>query len=106
MFRASPGRLPAADARDLMGIALPPGRIVTAQEGSCAPVAWVSIEQLSEDQLNKLVSEMGGIEEEIPSRSTSFASASLLAGSGGTVTSSTSHQRRVTASGNRQPTDC
>jgi hypothetical protein len=55
MFRAIPGHLPAADARDLAGIALPPGRIVTAQEGAGAPVAWVSIEQLSENRLTELV---------------------------------------------------
>lgn len=55
MFRATPGQLPAADARDLAGIALPPGCIVTAQEGAGAPVAWVSIERLSEDHLTELV---------------------------------------------------
>lgn len=55
MFRATPGPLPDADARDHAGIALPPGGIVTAQEGSGAPVAWISAEVLPEDQLNELV---------------------------------------------------
>lgn len=55
MFRATPGALPAPDARDLAGIALPPGRIVTAEEGSGSPVAWISAEVLPEDQLTELV---------------------------------------------------
>ncbi|MGV7586337.1 DUF4253 domain-containing protein [Mycobacterium kansasii] len=61
MFRATPGQLPAADARDLAGIALPPGRIVTAQEGAGAPVAWVSTEQLPEDRLTELVRALAAV---------------------------------------------
>lgn len=55
MFHATPGRLPEADTSDLMGIALPPGRIVTAEEGSGVPVAWISSEMLPADQLTDLV---------------------------------------------------
>ncbi|WP_418004410.1 DUF4253 domain-containing protein [Mycobacterium sp. PDNC021] len=55
MFRAVPGHLPAADTRDLAGIALPPGRIVTAAQGAGAPVAWVSSAALPEDRLIELV---------------------------------------------------
>jgi len=61
MFRATAGPLPAADAGALAGIALPPGRIVTAQEGAGAPVAWVSTEQLSEDRLTELVRALAAV---------------------------------------------
>lgn len=61
MFRAAPGSLPAADARDLAGIALPPGRIVIAEEGSGAPVAWISAEVLPEDRLTELVRALAGV---------------------------------------------
>ncbi|WP_441964750.1 DUF4253 domain-containing protein [Mycolicibacterium houstonense] len=55
MFRATPGPLPSADARELARVALPAGRIVTATEGSGAAVAWISAEVLPEDELTELV---------------------------------------------------
>lgn len=55
MFHATPGPLPEADTRDFAGIVLPPGRIVTAEEGRGAPAAWISTELLAEDQLTQLV---------------------------------------------------
>jgi len=61
MFRATPGPLPAPDARDIAGIGLPPGRIVTAQQGSGAPVAWISTELLPEDQLTELVRALAAV---------------------------------------------
>ncbi|WNG79971.1 DUF4253 domain-containing protein [Mycobacterium sp. ITM-2016-00316] len=55
MFRATPGLLPEADTRDFAGVVLPPGRIVTGEEGRGSPVAWISSEMLSEDRLTELV---------------------------------------------------
>lgn len=61
MFRAVPGELPAADSAVVAGIALPPGRTVTAQEGAGASVAWVSTEQLPEERLTELVRALAAV---------------------------------------------
>lgn len=55
MFRATPGQLPAADTGDLAGIALPPGRIVVAREGTGVVVAWISADLLPAAQLEELI---------------------------------------------------
>ncbi len=55
MFRATPGTLPAAGAREVGGVALPDGRLVTADEGDGAAVAWISTAILPADRLDELV---------------------------------------------------
>lgn len=55
MFRATPGKLPAADTTEVGGVALPAGRLVTAAEGDGPAVAWISTEILGEDRLNELI---------------------------------------------------
>lgn len=61
MFRAVPGQLPAADARDLAGIALPTGRLVLAEEAAGPVAAWVSAAPLPEDQLTELVRSLAAV---------------------------------------------
>lgn len=55
MFCANPGKLPAADARELAGVPLPPGRMVIAQEGTGVPVAWISTDVLAAEHLDGLI---------------------------------------------------
>lgn len=61
MFRAIPGQLPAADAGDLAGIALPPGRIVVAREGTGEAVAWISTDLLPAAQLEELICALAAV---------------------------------------------
>lgn len=61
MFRAIPGQLPAADVRELAGIALPPGRIVVAREGTGMPVAWISTDLLPAAQLEELICALAAV---------------------------------------------
>ncbi|MET9325480.1 DUF4253 domain-containing protein [Tsukamurella sp. NPDC003166] len=58
MFRATPGKLPAADTAEVGGVALPAGRLVTAEEGDGTVVAWISTEMLAADRLDGLVREL------------------------------------------------
>ncbi|GAA1011947.1 DUF4253 domain-containing protein [Nocardiopsis tropica] len=61
MFHATPGKLPAADARELAGIALPPGRLVTAEEGDGGPVAWISNALLPTDEIDELIRDLAAV---------------------------------------------
>jgi hypothetical protein len=64
MFHATPGDLPAADARELAGIALPPGRLVTADEGDGSAVAWISDELLPADEVDELIRGLAAVFEQ------------------------------------------
>lgn len=53
MFRAVPGPLPTPDTRDVGGVTLPPGRLVTNDGG--VAVAWIGTETLNEERLTGLI---------------------------------------------------
>lgn len=53
MFRATPGNL--ASVQNLAGNGLPPGHMVTAEEGDGAAVAWISDEILPAARLDVLI---------------------------------------------------
>ncbi|HVG84546.1 MAG TPA: DUF4253 domain-containing protein [Vicinamibacterales bacterium] len=53
MFRAVPGPLPTPDTRDVGGVTLPQGRLVTNDRG--VAVAWIGTETLKEERLAGLI---------------------------------------------------
>ncbi|GAA2401268.1 DUF4253 domain-containing protein [Mycolicibacterium llatzerense] len=61
MFRADPGLLPAADAGEVAGLALPAGRYVRVGAGEGAAVAWISVHPLSADELNDVIPRLAAL---------------------------------------------
>lgn len=59
MFRATPGTLPAADAREVGGVALPSGHLV--HDDQAAARTWISTEVLPADRLGELTRSLAAV---------------------------------------------
>ncbi|BDH59194.1 hypothetical protein MTP03_41330 [Tsukamurella sp. PLM1] len=59
MFRATAGKVPAADAEEVGGVTLPPGRLVQSQGG--ADLAWISTGVIPAERLNQLIRDLAAV---------------------------------------------
>ncbi|KXO98591.1 DUF4253 domain-containing protein [Tsukamurella pseudospumae] len=59
MFRATPGKLPAADTTEIGGVKLPPGKAVNSQGGE--EIAWISADVVPADQLGALIRDLAAV---------------------------------------------